>query len=322
MDSVIRRFIRVLILSVVLAATAWAFPAQAGYRYTSIDYPGAPCTVGFGLDNSGNVVGEAAFATDCSGTSFSFIYDSRNRRFTPLPTVPSAVVTSAIGLNEKGVIVGSAGDGTASSDVGFSLDKGAFSFFVHPGAVYTQGRAINIRGVITGTYVGASGLFTPFIYDPNRNEFIDVTFPGITPQPFFLTAQGITSTGEVVGNFRLDANAAFAGSPAGHYGFLRDRNGAITLFRVNDANTRGRGINEHGQIAGYFDDTTDGMTKGYVTRLGKGQGFQALELRPQDIVNFPGSTFTVVAGINESGAVSGEWIDAAGLIHGFIAKPE
>jgi uncharacterized membrane protein len=285
-----------------LVGIAGAFPAHADYKYTTVNYPGALCTVLWGINNSGDVLGSASFGALCTRTTLSFVYHRKNGSITVLPTVPGATGTAAIGINEAGVIVGGAGDGETNADVGLILEKGAFTFFVHPGSVETQGRAIGNSGLVTGySKSSATGIDVPFIYDPTHNSFIDITVPGmtLTPGPFN-TAQGINGKGEVVGNIRLDPDALFAGSPGGQYGFLRDRGGAISFFQVNGYGTRARGITESGRIAGWLYDGA-GLGRGFVVTLKARGGVQSLTVPDADLLQVPGSIDTFVAGIDNLG---------------------
>lgn len=315
-----KRKLLVILNASLLAGMACAFPAQAAYKYTTVDYPGAACTSLWGIKNSVDVLGVANFTADCTGTAISFVYDSHSGAITPLPTVPGAVSTNALGINQAGVMVGSAGDGTVTTDVGLFLYQGAFTFFTHPGALQTRGLAIGNSGRVTGFSNDSAGNYIPFIYDPTHNSFLDITFPGLLPFPAFSTAQGINGKGEVVGNFNLDVGSVYADSPRGSYGFLRDGSGKITLFRVNGYRTRARGITESGRIAGFVTDATE-INRGFVVTLKARGSFQALTIPDSDLLDPPGSVETFVSGIDELGHVSGNWTDAAGAVHGFLATP-
>ena len=117
------RSMRALHLLLWLVAIAVAIPAQAAWKYTIIDYPGATQTQVFGLNNSGEAVGQAVVGT----TTICFAYNSKKGTFAVLPNVPGAAITGAFAISSAGVIAGSAGDG--SNNRGIILDKGAFSFF-------------------------------------------------------------------------------------------------------------------------------------------------------------------------------------------------
>lgn len=312
MKSLIDRFNRVFYAFLLLGGIACAFPAQAAYVYTIFDYPGAVTTSAFGVNNQGRIVGNASVD---GITTISFVYDAKKKVFTVLPNFPG-LNTVALGINEPGVTVGSVDDSTTFIQRGFILDKGAFTIFDNPGSqFFTVGRAINNRRLVCG-YADTDGgnTVSGFIYDPKRNSFVN-----FLPSPFFTIAHGINNRGDVVGSVILATDGAYPGSPAGTYGFLRRESGAITLFRVNGASTRARGITDSGVITGFVG--ASGFS-GFVTTLAPGAGFQALTIPAADLLNAPGGGIsTVPEGINNSRLIVGVWTDATGVLHGFLATP-
>jgi uncharacterized membrane protein len=295
-----------------LVAFAAAIPAQAGYKYTIFDYPGATSTQVFGLNNSGEAVGQAAVGT----TTISFAYNTKKGTFTVLPNVPGAAITNTLAINNPGVIVGSAGDG--SNNRGIILDKGAFSFFANPGWAYTEGRAISDNGRLVTGYAADSTLsnYVGLIYDVKENVFVEF-LPSI-----FTIAQGINGRKQVVGNVQLDPDVAYPGAPGGGYGFLRQPSGDIIVFQVNGAiNNRARGINDSGLITGFYRDPVTQAQRGFVTRVAASPAYQAITVGANELLDIPGAAGTIPEGINDSGRISGVWLDAAGTNHGFFATP-
>lgn len=297
---------RILSLFLLALGTVCALPAEAAYKYTSIDYPGALCTQVLGINNSGEVVGAASVSTtDCTGPTFGFVYNFKNGLFTPLPTVPGALSTNALGINAQGTIVGSAGDGLNNS--AFILHKGAFTLFRQPGWPFSEARAISATGLVSGYSTDNAGNYVGFIYDPEHGTFINVL-----PSPFTI-AQGINARGQVVGNVTVDP---FGTSD----GFVRGPNGVIRLFSVQGSViTRARGINASGHITGFFIDPVAGNRRGFVTTLTSGAPFQALDLPADNILDVPGATDTIPEGIDDRGRICGAWLDAAGAEHSFVA---
>jgi len=311
---------RLFHLSLLLGFIAYVTPAQAEYAYTTIDYPGARHTVLFGINAKGKVVGSAYFDDPpfAALTTISFVYDSRTQVFTPLPSVPGAIALGT-GISAAGIVVGLTPDPTTGySTSGTILKNGAYTMFSHPGSSLTQARAISNSGLVTGFAGEApSGTDVGFIYDPAANQFIDILIPNSS----FNITQGINGRGEVVGSVRFPIDGVYPGSPAGFYGFLRRGSGAITLFRVNDGQTRARGITNSGRITGFMTDPATGKTRGFVAGVAESPDFQALVIPDPELLDVPGAALTSPQGINDSGFISGSWIDDTGANHGFIAAP-
>jgi len=70
MKSVQRRFIELLLVTVGIA---WSFPALADYVFATIDEPSSTDTQVFGVNNSGQVVGDGV-----APTTAPFVYDSND----------------------------------------------------------------------------------------------------------------------------------------------------------------------------------------------------------------------------------------------------
>ena len=251
MQSIMRRCIQ---LFMVFAAIGCAFSAQAAYKFTIVDYPGALNTDLSGINNSGQVVGEARFA---DGSSIPLLYDSKMGSFTILPALPG-YRNRLIGINEPGIKVGTLTDAAGTFADGLILEKdGNLTRFVHPDPLTnTQGRSIGNSGLVTGiafhfdrSDADSCNWFiddsTGFTYDPKRNTYTDF------PHSSETVAQGINGRGEIVGSIFLDADVACVGCVAGRYGFLRSASGDFTYFRVNGKNTAARGITDSGLIAGF-----------------------------------------------------------------------
>ena len=69
-----------------------------------------------------------------------------------------------------------------------------------------------------------------------------------------------------------------------------------------------RGINEREDIVGQFDGVSDGLTHGFLLSNGR-------YIR----IDFPRAASTVVSDINNHKIVVGDYFDADGNDHGFVA---
>jgi len=303
-------------LLVVLAATTFSCPAFAAYDFVSIDYPGAANNGFRGINNAGTVVGNAFDANGSHIATYS--YDSKKGTFTTLTPVPGSLEDEALNMNELGEIVGQTFDGVTTRGYVRSK-KGVYTTFSRQGSSYTQARANNDHGLVAGFYVDdAADTFDPFIYDTGNNTFIDI-FPGLDG---FNTGSGVNNQGQVVGSVLLPAGVACTGCVAGVYGWLRDPNGVISLFQVNGAKTRARGITDSGVITGFVDTGPGGAAAGFVTRLTGSASYQSITIpAAQLLVADPAAFVTIPEGINNAGTVVGGWNAADGNSHGFIATP-
>ena len=156
---------------------------------------------------------------------------------------------------------------------------------------------------------------TGFLYDDPKSN----SFTNFLPSPETI-AQGINSRGDIVGDVFLNPGGAYTNSPQGFYGFLRHKNGTIVFFNVNGSvRTKARGVSESGAITGWFIDAVTGVQRGFVTSLSGQGGFQSLTTAA--LLDVPGSTATIAEGIDSQGRVCGNWFDASGGEHGFLATP-
>jgi hypothetical protein len=159
-----------------------------------------------------------------------------------------------------------------------------------PGLVFPGG--INNRGEIVGTFfdrqVGAPFLPQPFFID-RQGGFHIINLPSVFA--FGASAQDINRRGDIVGTIYLSSGGV---APTQSLGFLQGQGGSFTAFQVPGAtSTTAAGINDRGEIAGSFTDSTGG------------HGF--LRHRNGSFTKFdcPGSRATGVQGLNNQGDILG-----------------
>jgi uncharacterized membrane protein len=308
-------------MAAVLAAGLLAGPtlalAQTDYDYQTIDYPGATGTQVFGINDRGDVSGNGFSDTG----NFPFVYDTKKGTFTDVAPVAGFDSTSVLGISDSGVLVGSVFDGFLLKNSGLIIHKdGPATVFDHPDAVaFTQARAINNDGLVTGFRDDPSGFSFGFIYDPETNTFTD-----LNPTSWFTIAQGINSQGEVVGSSNFD----FAddpcpglGNPFLRYGWFRAEDGTVTYFEVNGSRTSARGISDEGSIVGFVTDLDDGKVKGFKVEL-DGSQCQSITVAASDLIEFPGAELNFLQGIKNSGTIAGSYRDDQDISHGFMATPQ
>jgi hypothetical protein len=111
----------------------------------------------------------------------------------------------------------------------------------------------------------------------------------------------INDAGVAIGNaFSNTGAVAWVWQPTkGAYSFL-------VVPGSSAGSTSPSGLNNHGQIAGYFSDAS-GNFHGFI----EGGGAYT-------IVDLPGATETFPDGINDAGTLQGQWDDATFTAHGFL----
>jgi hypothetical protein len=124
-------------------------------------------------------------------------------------------------------------------------DGESYNFFTVPGAVNGAATAgINNRDQVTGYYVDNSGLPQGFVKD--GTNFTTINAPGAT----YTTPTGINNQGMVTGGYVI--------APHGHHGFLWFHGKFVTVDDnfPDSAGTFWFGLNDHGDVAGLYFDTT------------------------------------------------------------------
>ena len=158
-----------------------------------------------------------------------------------------------------------------------------------------------------------------------KTTFTTFDAPGAGTTPGLGTfANGMNDSGAIVGFIR-DSNAA-------RHAFLRARDGTFTVFDDpnagtcsascgtigNGQGTRAYAINPAGQIVGFFTDNS-ARCHGFV-RAPNGT-FTQIDAPDAGTGPFPQGTFPsefTPMGLNSGGAISGFYVDASGVQHGFV----
>jgi hypothetical protein len=286
-------------LAAVTLAVGMSAAQASPYAITLMDLAGSTNSTGWDINNLGVFVGSATVGVDNVG------YLVSGGITTTLGGPAGAAGTSAIGISDTGTVVGSyytiSGGGPQS---GFIYAGGSYTTLNLPGATDTQLRGISPDGqYVTGFATMGDGSVTSFVYDR-----ITSTFTTIVNSPALTIAQGVTNTGLVVGNYRvIPAGGPF---PAGRFAFEYDIGTSTqTDFSIPGGDIRYRGITESDLIDGFFIDGT-GTQHGFV---GSAASY--------DVFDVAGGTLTALEGINNTGWLAGQYTDANGATHAFLAQP-
>ena len=279
-------------LSLIALSSSAASAMANSWQITTLTVSGSTFNQAFGVNDSNTVVG----ATDAGG----FVYASGS--FTILTGPEGSLGSAALGISNGGTVVGSFyntrltdpdGNVIPGPQLGYVYQGGTYTSLTAPGAYDTFLRAISTDGrYISGYADDADGLnFWCFVYDRNSSSFTT-----IASGPLLSIAHGVNNQGVVVGS-------------TGGFGFIYDSaTGTRSDSQIGSANSRYRGINDAGQIAGFF--ISGGITHGFI---GSPSAY--------DVFDVPGAFGTSLESINNVGAIAGIVNDEFGNASAFLATP-
>jgi hypothetical protein len=199
---------------------------------------------------------------------------------------PAATNTPIFDYND-GIAVGDFLFG--NSDESAFYYKGTTNYILTAPGSYAGGLAgINAHGQMVGGYDDSKGGHG-FLYDGKNFTTLDF------PKASYTSANGINSSGEIVGVF-VDINQIA-------HGFSYIGGTFTQLDCPNSGATSASGINSSGEIVGscFYNSTYHGflLANGTYTAI-----------------DFPGGTLTDANGINDAGAIAGDYEDTT-TTHGF-----
>jgi hypothetical protein len=229
--------------------------------------------------------------------------------------------TVGVGINDFGVIGGITRDANDVRHGFLRHPNGTFTIFNHPSAGSgplqgTRVGGLNALGAVAGTYRDANDFDHPYIRDAN-GAFTTISFPNL------LGGNGwaINVWGMVVGNF---LNLTDDQSVLLHYhAFVRDPNGALTLFDPPGSTVTeipsAASINDAGAITGDYWSCSADLSSCSV------HGFLRTPSGKFAVIDVPGAgpdgysgQGTFPQGINDLGEVSGVYADTNSVYHGFV----
>ena len=268
-----------------------------------IEPPGATATFADFVNTEGVIVGSYI---DADGRYQAYVRTPDERfALLPLPKTLNLEYLFMHGINDAGVFVIRLDWGRGPRTMAGPFDAPQGLEF--PGAVSTEGYNINQDGSVVGYYNTADGRRYGFIAKP-----VSTDRPVVAPAATTYTYESIDVPG-------VDYLEVTASSDFGDYaGNTRSPDGETTVaFTLIDGvftrynfpgaqETRFYALGNNGQAAGHYKDS-DGNYHGVILENG--------ELRQYD---YPDAVQTFLYGYSDAtGALTGDFIDAAGVQRGF-----
>ena len=209
--------------------------------YQGVNVPGSPPQCAFGVNDSGQIVGEYL-----DSASVYHGWELSGGTFTTIDVPFSgASGTGTNGISDSGEITGF-WDGSGITLHGFTLISGTYTSFDYPGAVQTGPFGINNNGDIVGYYEFSDLVEHGFVLSGGTYTSID------PPGSVFTYAAGINDAGDIVGAYCTTSTCR--DSFIGLQGFLLSK-GVFTIFAIPGATGTGlQAINDKGLILGAYYD--------------------------------------------------------------------
>jgi hypothetical protein len=239
--------------------------------------------------------------------------------------------TSPAAINDFGVITGSYYDASGLSHGFLRSPDGKFTTFDVPGAggYGSTPIALNLEGAVVGYYTDANYLFHSFVRYPD-GKFSAFLAPG----------QCETNGSQGCYGSEL-SNIKFLGLSVGNYmdnttnlvqhGFIRYADGSVSKFEAPGAGTgpsQGTGcsgcfagLNQSGAIAGIYTDSKNVYHGFHRTPDGNFTSFNAPGAGTGNSQG-TGCPSDCPVSLNNLGAITGVYIDAANVFHVYLRSPE
>lgn len=280
-----------------------AASAASIYSFVTVDGPGdnGGGTTINGISNTGALVG---FSTSANQTVLTNFVRNPNGTFTT-QNINNDPLANANGINANGELVGT------TTGQGFSLQNGLLTLLPAPSPGNTASETafgVNDNGVIVGQFVQNSTDTTPgFVYSNGKFTILNPVANAVATN-----AQGVNNQGIVTGFYSTDGqhqHGFLFNTTTGQYTFIADP------VQPNLFLTQFLGINDNGLAVGYWQDVV-GSQHGFLYNLNT-QSYTFLDDPNAGIVN--GTEITQITGINDSNEITGFYVDANGVQHGFFA---
>jgi hypothetical protein len=300
------------VAAAVLAAAPAAAggPAPAVLRYHTFNVPGSIDTEAISINDRGVSTGDYVAKDkpkqlqgyiDAHGHITSFTY--------PTP----AYYTHAVGINTVGTVVGFSQHGHTPYQGWLRSPSGHFTLINDPLAGTgklqgTEAESVNDHGVVAGVYITSGNVFHGFVYQSGHFATVDVPH-GFYGKPRWGSGIfGINNAGVMVGPYTPSAKnvtLGYAQPPRFPFSSITGPGAGTSPGDVTVANA----ISSTGVIVGTSNGPS-GVSRGWLL---SGSHFTILA-DPRGT----GAFGTAPEGINGHGVVVGDYLDAQGIVHGFL----
>lgn len=298
---------------------------HADGTFVTLDPPGSVFTVALGINNMGTIVGE----WQEQSSAFHGFTRSPSGSYTTTD-FPGAVDSELSAINLQGNLLGDYDLGDLNTSIGFLDTHGMFNSFEDPAAtpMETLALGINAANFVSGFFDDPAGNEHSFVRAPNA-QFHNFDFPFADFTDAFKLNDSGTLVGQYATNFPIHgfvlSGAMSLTGPPSPCQFL-------SFDYPDSQNTGTRGINNAGQIAGFYRVRGNPARHGFLATPNvagnSGQNNQCQEtasFSTRHGVNFasfdfPGSTNTQATAITPSGEIVGRYFASNGSQHGFVLR--
>jgi hypothetical protein len=220
---------------------------------------------------------------------------------------PGSAQTQVTGLNNSNITVGFWADAAGDNFGFYSIGGRWFRSANYPVGDPAQPSVdqllgVNDADVAVGFYTDTNGVNHGYSYNIRARRYETITVDGDSN----VTAAAINNVGAVAG---------FATNAAGTTeGYLELPGGNVIHLNVPGASsTQALGVNNRDEVVGDYTTGSSTTPNGFI--WAPGRGFE--------MVNDPnGVNGTTINGLNDRGILVGFYMDANGLTHGLIARPD
>ena len=307
------------------AGVVHGYLRQVDGSFVTIDPPGSIFTQAFAVNDAGTIVG---FWQAQSGAFHGFSRSPSGAYTTE--DFPGAVDSQITSVNSRGIRLGDYDLGNLTASTAFVEVGGVFTAFEDPAAAAMQTAAlsINSENFISGFFDDPAGNEHSFVRTPEA-QFHNFDFPGGD----FTDAWQVNDLGQLVGQYATNfPNHGFVLSGAMGLTGPPSPCQFLSFDYPNSQNSGARGINNAGQITGFYGVRGSPARHGFLaTPIPGGNGnqnnacqettnFSTRHGASFESFDFPGSTNTQATAITPSGEIVGRYFTSNGSQHGFVLR--